>query len=59
MSCEASIAVPPFVRIQGDYMVIEGSQNPTTRDYNLKLVAFDPVSESKHELEVQITSNIY
>ena len=51
--------VPPFVRIQGDYMVVEGNQNPTCRDYYLKLVAYDPVSESKDELEVQVTSNIY
>ena len=40
-------------------MIVEGSQNPTKRDYDLKLVAFDPVSLSKDELEMQITSNIY
>lgn len=51
--------MPPFVRIQGDYMVVEGTQNPTMRDYHLKLLVFDPVSESKDELECQITSNIY
>ena len=40
-------------------MIVEGSQNPTKRDYNLLLVAFDPVSESRDELEMQIISNIY
>lgn len=40
-------------------MIVEGSQNPTHKDYNLKLQAFDPISESKEELDVKITSNIY
>ena len=45
------MALPPFVCIQGDYLVVEGNQNPTMCDYHLKLVAFDPVSESKDELK--------
>ena len=51
--------MPPFVRVQGDYLVVEGTQNPTVKDYCLKMQVFDPVSESKEELEVKITSDIY
>lgn len=59
MSEDPSILVPPFVRIQGDYLIVEGTQNPTTKVYNLKLKAFDPVSESKEEMPIKITSDIY
>ena len=44
--------VPPFIKIQGDYLVVEGSQNPSQRDYQLKLTVYDPVSESKDEMEL-------
>ena len=59
VSADPSTPVPPFVRVQGDYLVVEGTQNPTVKDYCLKLKVFDPVSESKEELEVRITSDIY
>lgn len=51
--------MPPFVRIQGDHLVVEGTQNPKLKDYFLRLKAYDPVSESSDELDLQITSNIY
>ena len=47
------------MRIQGDYLIVEGTQNPTTKDYSLKLKAFDPVSESWEEMPLKITSEIY
>ena len=51
--------MPPFVRLQNDYLVVEGTQNPKCKDYRLKLLAYDPVSQTKDHLSLQITTNIY
>jgi len=40
-------------------LIVEGAQNPTIKEYHMKLQAYDPVSESKDELSFVITSNIY
>ena len=59
LKSEAGTPIPPFVRIQGDYLLLEGSQNPSAKDYHLILQACDPVSESCDKLALHITSNIY
>lgn len=51
--------MPQFVRIQGDYLIVEGTQNPSAKDFNLKLKVYDPVSETNEELSLTVTTDIY
>jgi hypothetical protein len=51
--------VPPFVRFEGDHLVIEGCTNPTNGECNLNLIAFEPESETRDELPVRILCKKY
>ena len=59
VSCDQGVPVPPFVRIQGEHLVVDGSSNPSHMIHDLRLQVFDPISESRDELEFRITSSIY
>ena len=51
--------VPPFARLEGDHLVIEGCVNPDRAECKLTLVAFEPESETRDELPVRILCKRY
>ena len=51
--------LPPFVRTEGDHLIVEGSTNPDLAECNLTLVAFEPESETRDELPVRILCRKY
>ena len=51
--------VPPFTRVEGDHLIVEGCTNPDLAERKLTLVAFEPESETRHELPVRILCKKY
>ena len=52
-------AVPPFARIEGSHLVVDGCTNPDLAERKLTLVALEPESETRDELPVRILCKKY
>ena len=51
--------VPPFARLEGDHLIVDGCVNPDRVECKLTLVAFEPESETRDELPVRILCKKY